>query len=140
MFASGDIWAGVAWAWETRLNLLEQLGPPEYAAFITLCTGAMMAINWPWINRLRPSVRFAALVDDLKSALRTFGPLNDDRFLLDPMVKYERECLAEKLAALGIATPDVNDSRAWADLLPKLLLDAQFGRIKKARQRGIGQS
>jgi len=128
--------AVVAWINGAGSELLQEFLPAIYTFVIVFCTGGMVAINWPWINRRRPSVRFAALTDDLKAALRTFGPMSQDAFLLDPMVKYERERLSEKLAALGIAMPDVDDSRAWADLLPKVLLDAQFGRIDKARKRG----
>ena len=136
---AADVWAAVAWAWGSRWEILEQIGPPEYAAFIALLTIGLVTLNWSWIkrlwswiNRLRPSVRFRELADELDTVVRETPK---DRFhTTGPTLLENRVLLARKLRRLKIETPP-NPSYGvyWLSYLEKLRLYARLGNIDAAR-------
>ena len=120
---AADVWAAATWAWESRLSILEQIGPPEYAAAITFFTGAVIALNWLWVNRLRPSTRFSELRDEIQWAVRilSFPPG------MDNADKVRMEILRIKLTRLGIRIQGTPSE--WAEVL----ILADLGDIGKAR-------
>ena len=41
-----------------------QLGAPEYAVIVTLCTGAMVFVNWNWVRDSLPRNKLPAIVEN----------------------------------------------------------------------------
>ena len=130
---AADVWAAVAWAWGSRWEILEQIGPPEYAAFITLLTIGLARLNWSWINRLRPSVRFRELAGEIELVLLETP---EDRLHQTDRTMFEnRVILARKLKRLKIETPTNPGYGAyWLSYLEKLHLYARLGKIDAARK------
>ena len=130
---AGFVWAAVAWAWHSGLEILEQAGPAEYAAVIAFFTGVLLVLNYRRINRLRPSVRFRELAGEIEEvASETPG----QRFYTIGRTPLEnRVILAKKLKRLGIETPP-NPGYApyWKSYLEKLHLYAKLGNIAAARR------
>ena len=137
VFAAGDVWSLATWMWESRLRILEQIGPPEYAALITLFTGGLIAINYSWINRLRPSVRLSGLTNEIQEVLiQAHPPAGGSSVANQAVARVNRAALAKKLKRLGIWTPSVSYNPAWPAYLEELLLHAKLGRIRDARELG----
>ena len=137
---AAEVWAAVAWAWGSRWEILEQTGPPEYAAFIALLTISLVTLNWSWIKRLwswikrlRPSVRFRELADEIDTVVRETPK---DRFHgTGPTLLESRVLLARKLNRLKIETPPNPAYGAyWLSYLEKLHLYARLGNIDAARK------
>ncbi len=138
--AAGKVWAAITWAWGSRWEILEQTGPPEYAALITLCAGGLVTLNWSsvkrlwsWINRLRPSVRFRELADEIELVLLETP---EDKFHSTGLTLLEnRVLLARKLKRLKIETPpNPGYGVYWRSYLEKLHLYAKLGNIDAARK------
>ena len=140
LLTAADVWAAATWAWGSRWEILEQIGPPEYAAFITLLTMGLVTLNWSrikrlwsWINRLRPSVRFREMADETHEAVLETP---EERFhTTGPTLLESRVLLARKLNRLKIATPPNPGYGAyWLSYLEKLRLYARLGNIDAARR------
>ena len=140
VLTAADVWAAVSWAWGSRWEILKQIGPPEYAAFIAFLTVGLVTLNWSWImklwswiNRLRPSVRFRELADDINNAVletprESFHPTGRTIF-------ENRVLLARKLSRLKIETPpNPGYGPYWLSYLEKLHLYARLGNIDAARK------
>ena len=129
-FVAGDIWAVISWIWGNGVSFLEQIGPPEYAFLMTLFTGALLIVNAPWINALRPSTRLRVLEPDILRALHLseqLAPISSGR-----ETAAEYETLRRSLLRLDIRMPP--EHRAWADILVRLLVCARHGQILEARR------
>ena len=130
-FVAGDIWAVISWIWGNDVSLLEQIGPPEYAVLITLFTGALLYVNWSWINALLPSNRLKALYEGIRRTMN-----NNDMFAASSSsssheVYAEERVLRHKLEQLRIVMP--TDRQQLEVYLPDLLAYAKLGQIKEAR-------
>ena len=142
IFSAGDVWAVVAWVWGSRLKILDQIGPPgapEYAGLITVCTLALVAINWNWLQGLRPSRQFIALQADIELTIQhcekemrreLYG--GDLAFAYEAISMADDKSLLYKLDKLGIEMPDDYDE--WPPLFHTLLAYAKDGRIREARR------
>ena len=130
---AAEVWAAATWAWGSRWEILEQIGPPEYAVFVTLLTIGLVALNWSWINRLRPSVRFRELAGEIELVLLETpadGIHRTGRTMLE-----NRVLLAKKLNRLKIETPpNPGYGVYWRSYLEKLHLYARLGNIDAARK------
>ncbi len=134
------MWAAAAWAWGSRWEILERIGPPEYAVFVALLTIGLVTLNRSWIkrlcsaiNRLRPSVRLRELADEIDTVVRETP---EDRFHPTGATLLEnRVLLAKKLNRLKIETPpNPGYGVYWRSYLEKLRLYARLGNIDAARQ------
>ncbi len=138
--AAGEVWAAITWVWGSRWEILEQTGPPEYAALIVVCTGGLVSLNWPyikrfwsWINRLRPSVRFRELADEIETVL--LETPEDTSHRTGRTMLENRVFLARKLNRLKIETPpNPGYGGCWLSYLEKLHLYARLGNIDAARK------
>ena len=101
---AGDVWSIVRWADKSGLAAMIELGPPEYAAILTICTGlfgwsvarpARNAFTWG-AGKYTDQGKFKALVVDISDL--------EDRF--------------RKVA--GVALVGQSDERAWNILSEKL--------------------
>ena len=71
-FFCGDIYAIVRWMQPEGLTVGLQLGAPEYAVIVTLCTGAMVFVNWNWVRDSLPRNKLPDIVancDEIHDAL-----------------------------------------------------------------------
>ena len=131
-FVAGDIWAAISWIYGNGMSLLEQIGPPEYAFLMILFTGALLIVNAPWINALRPSTRLRVLEPDILRALHLSEPLVA---ISSGREAYaEQQALRHKLKQLKIVMP--TDRQQLEVYLPDLLTCAKLGLIKEARLLG----
>lgn len=130
---AGQLWAAISWAWGTGVTVLEQFGPPEYAAAIAFFTGLLLWVNlaWikAWIDAHRPSRRFAALHNEIEWATNYVEPYS---FSFDLRYRAEYESLRFKLAKLKIGLPE--EPQELQKALLSLLAYAKDGRIAEARR------
>ena len=52
------------WMQPEGLTMDLQLGAPEYAVIVTLCTGAMVFVNWNWVRDSLPRNKLPAIVEN----------------------------------------------------------------------------
>ena len=130
VLAAGDVWAVIAWIWGSGVEILDQLGPAEYATVLFVFTGLIGLVNYSWINGRRPSVRFKGYADDIKDLI--FQSTRSNHAPDDPFVAALREELRRKLATLNIVLPD--DPEDWKPFLPNLLACARTGHLNDARK------
>ena len=132
LLAAGKVWAVFSWACGSRWEILEQAGPPEYAALIVLFTGCLVTLNWSWINRRRLSVRFRELTGEIEQVL--CETLEDRSHTTGRIKLANRIVLAENLRRLGIETPNPSYGPHWPSYLKKLHVYARLGNIDAARK------
>ena len=119
------------------MTALEQLGPPEYAAIVTCCGGALIALNWHIVNGRRPSVRFREAASDLIMMRDELCRLHDyDAPSSDASgdVKSRLHALGSRLRVdFALEPPSVMHIHKWRYYLILLVPLAEMGRIRDAR-------
>ncbi|MCY4345709.1 MAG: hypothetical protein OXC17_02805 [Aestuariivita sp.] len=61
VFVSADGFAIASWLTGAGVSIFHDFLPGIYTAIILFCTGAIIAVNWQWINNLRPKTKFKLL-------------------------------------------------------------------------------
>ena len=113
------------------------LGPPEYAALATLFTGLLIALNWAWIDSMRPKTRFHLLIPEIDRVMEKID--TDGEAPTTSLVKSkEFVLLLSKLDDLGI-TIYPNDLNAAVATLPMLGAMAETKDLKSARTLRFGK-
>ena len=130
-FVAGDIWAVISWIWGNGVSFLKQIGPPEYAAIITLFTGALVIVNLSWINARLPSNRLKALSEEIRCTMNKYDMLTASLSSSSREAYAEEQVLRHKLEQLKIFMPTYHQQLEV--YLPKLLVFAKLGLIKEAR-------
>ena len=112
------------------MSILSQLGPPEYIAAIIFCAGIIVALNYKWINNLRPDVRFRNLAGELEDIFGNITSTSEERYKSYNASLSAREVeVRYKLTKLGLDIPiDISFGEAL-----KLIACARIGEIKKAK-------
>ena len=67
----GEVWALASWFWGGGLKLLEELGPPEYAALTSMFGAVFLYSSWAMAQPLRPSRRLESMIDEMTTARRS---------------------------------------------------------------------
>ena len=151
---AGNVWTGFRWAKGGGVTEMLNLGPPEFAALATIFTGLLIALNWAWIDAMRPSTKFKRLqpqIGQLREQLRQYLVLlgnqasADDSFDLQSKIEKGITDLELELSKLSISTPtpngfdwDMDLGEAWVPFLARLDHFAKTGRVKEARSGGEG--
>ncbi len=132
VFSAGDVWTAVTWIWGSGVDVLDHLGPAEYATAIFIFTGLLVCINYAWLNARRPAVRFKGQASAIESIIRKSGTLNLGFEGQGELLDADRKALRHNLAGLGIALPA--NHKDWPAILPDLLAYAQTGQLAAARK------
>ncbi len=61
----GEVWTLVSWSWGGGLKVLEELGPPEYAALTAMFGAVFLYSSWTFAQPLRPSRRLGSMIDEM---------------------------------------------------------------------------
>ena len=127
---AGKAWAAASWAWGNRVSILSQLGPPEYIAAIVFCAGIIVALNYNWINNLRPAVKFRNLAGEIEGIFGNIASDSEERYKsYNASLSAKEVELRFKLKKLGISVPF---NVSLIDAI-RLISYARLGEIKKAK-------
>jgi len=124
-FLAGDGVSLVSWATGAGVNTLQEFAPAIYTGALIFCTGAVILLNWDWANALRPSVKLAALHDEIEEWIK------DADSDVDATRDVSRWALRRKLERLGINLSHDHEKRR--DELLLVLLCAKERNISVAR-------
>ena len=113
-----------------------RLGAPEYAALLTIFTGGLVGVNWKWIRRIPPSVRFGDLAEKATDALLSLqlnfhGPREGVR---TNSPRSHVLTMIEKLDKLDVPHPAADDLVEWLRWLPQLIAWVKTKNLKVARR------
>ena len=138
---AGDIWSIVRWADRSGLTAMIELGPPEYAAILTICTGlfawsvsrsARNAFTWG-ARKYTDQGKFKALVVDISDL--------EDRFRMVAGVKLVRQSdkrawdvLSEKLSDLRLFSPEELTNYSATVWLSHIKSYSERGSLEDARK------
>lgn len=132
-----DLAALVAWAGETELLGLVEVGLPEVIGVSALAALITAWGNWSALRRLSPSFRFRELHIHLSRELREtreeLGRRTDER-RTERGLYVDRKPLALKLKDLGILSPNPQDEAAWLEFLVSISSFSERGNIRRARK------
>lgn len=119
----------MSWIWGSGFSVIDNLGPGEYAGLVTLFTGALIVVNYSWIQSRSPKAKFMALEDQISVVIEN---LEHSQYF--PSAKAEFKLLERQLKELGISMPNnIDDIVALSNFLADLLVYCREGRIKEAR-------
>ena len=113
---------------------MDKLGPPEYAAMVTIFTLLIIVINWNFYQSLRPSTKFGKL----ESVIHVHRVHCED--WVYEGIKYtelleQRKSLIMFLNNLGINSPELNDpEETWISYLSELRPLSIHKKIRDARK------
>ena len=135
-FFAGDVWALSGWVLGGGVTMDLALGPPEYAALITVFTGAMVAVNYELIQSVRPAVKFGDVNPEIEECLEYITIRIDT---ISPTTVRKLTQLQTTLKPFNLTTPAIQpgDPRcveSWFYYLLKLEGCARFRDLKGARE------
>ena len=107
---------------------MQEFAPAIYTGALIFCTGAVILLNWDWINAMRPSVKLSALHDDIEEWVKDETAEAD----LDVPREINYLALRRKLERLGIKL--ASDRSSLRDQLPLLLLCAKESDVGLAKR------
>ena len=117
------------------MEVLNYLGPAEYAAAIVFFGGLLVYANYYWIrgriDSHNPALNFVSLHDEIEAAALKNQALNFE-FGKEPVRRAELMALRYKLSELGIGLP--SEREELHRLLPHLLALSKLGRVREARK------
>ena len=128
----GKVWASASWMWGNFLTVVEQIGPPEYAAIIVFCLAAIIILNHGWINASRPSVKFQNLADEIEEVIPMISMGHDASHGSRELFEGRLEALRWKLRAFQIELPD--DRETLLNILPTIWACALNRDLRAARK------
>ena len=135
------VWAIYSWITDSGFVGIIDIGPPEYAAFVTIGVLALSYFGWANFRRLWPSVRLAELYDEIVAEWEgTQCDLTaDSEAVLTPRrtmfeCKHQRSALKDKLNRLGIDSPGAFEHGDWIHFSSELATLAKTRNIKAARK------
>ena len=138
---AGDIWSIVRWADKSGLTAMIELGPPEYAAILTFCTGlfawsvsrpARNAFTWG-ARKYTDQGKFKALVfhiNDLEGRFRRVAGVK----LVSQSDKRAWDVLSEKLSDLRLFSPEEWGYHSAAIWLSHIKSYSERGSLEDARK------
>ena len=120
------------------MSILDQLGPPEYAAAIFMCTSLLIAFTAEWWRPLLfPTERKKLKLYDLRDEIRLIIP--DETFARAEMfdninAQMRRRLLEKKLRDIGVACPCLTNDFSWISDMKELAVLAATKEYRKAVQ------
>ena len=138
---AGDIWTIVRWADKSGLTSDMTLGPPEYAAILTIWTGLLVwsaarplkrIFNW-WLRTYTDRGQFAAMAVEIGDLEKQFRTVAGDAFV-KPNDSKAWAVLSEKLSALQAFAPKDWTNSSASSWLGHIRLYAERGNLDDARR------
>ena len=131
----GISWTVTRWFKVEGLSSHMNLGAPEYASLLVCFIGALVAINFQWINLLRPSVRFREIY---KSTDRTRRYLSGEKYQNEETCWIDIKDIVERLDRLSIPhprleAPVLEKQTHWAKFFAWIVVYSEQGALSKAR-------
>lgn len=142
---AGDIWSIVRWADKSGYTAMMKLGPPEYAAMLTIFTGLVL---WAMFDQIASFFRylfyrfskrgqFISLQGEIEELERVFGAVRGSDLRRRDNVNALK-VLYWKLAQLGISIPVASTNANSETWLHHLSYYAKRGHLKDARKYSKG--
>ena len=138
IFLLGSIlWTALRWFKVEGLSSHMNLGAPEYAFLLVCFSGALVAINFQWINHLcRPSVRFREIH---KPTARTRCYLSGKNYQNEETCWIDIKDIVERLDRLSIPhprleAPVLEKQTHWAKFFAWIVVYSKQGALNKARR------
>ena len=138
---AGNIWSIVRWVNKSGLTAEIELGPPEYAAILALCTSLIiwsaarpLADVFRWgVQRYTERGQFQALTTEIGDLEQRFSMVRgSDRIRLGD--KRAWKVLSDKLASLQIYGPEKWTNSSVGDWLSHTRAYAERGKLEDARR------
>ena len=130
---AGDVWAG--WDWVSGGGVLTklQLGPPEYAAVVTMFSLGLVLLNINWVRQLLASERLGSLSDEVTDIIASMEQDSYYGLAMSTETKRKASTLAEKLNRLGVESPAIIPE-AWDHWLPRIGALVDTKKLREARK------